>query len=446
MDSTGNKEENPPYSVSFHELRFPFLTFYEGVKSQNKLSLFYKKPYKMGNGKEIGLVSIINSGDSRDLSKLKEMLEEENTKKLLWKSAPNIKIIGVISEDDLEKSIHLYKGYLIIILHDKSTRPEYHDQIKILAKRSEVRVQFMDKNHLDNGNPFPFKGIVTQLIAKDDGVPWILDLEDRSPFYANSMIIGVSYSSKYGRLSFGVAHFIDLLNMDEKIEIIKGGLRTDFYRGILLREQEFKNVINQAIAWYRAKAHNSDSLHIFLYETAPIRKDNTNYISHLILDPSKVNLKEFSFTHIHIKSSSYGVPRMYDLSNVGYSPEYTYMQKRGTYIKVEIQSDQTSFSMKGELIIGTTGFFLNNGNPKGTKGTPLPVYAQVTSNNMNVLDLVADQVMKLAHLDWEFLFYEYRMPYMLKYSTKLASFLNQSCKTEEDFNNFPPLWDVRDLM
>ena len=205
-------------------------------------------------------------------------------------------------------------------------------------------------------------------------------------------------------------------------------------------------MINQAIAWYRAKAHNSDSLHIFLYETAPIRKDNTNYISHLILDPSKVNLKEFSFTHIHIKSSSYGVPRMYDLSNVGYSPEYTYMQKRGTYIKVEIQSDPTSFSMKGELIIGTTGFFLNNGNPKGTKGTPLPVYAQVTSNNISVLDLVADQVMKLAHLDWEFLFYEYRTPYMLKYSTKLASFLNQSCKTEEDFNNFPPLWDVRDLM
>ena len=137
---------------------------------------------------------------------------------------------------------------------------------------------------------------------------------------------------------------------------------------------------------------------------------------------------------------------MYDRSNDGYITEYSYMQPRGAYIKIEMEPNPNSFSMKGELIIGTTGFYLQSGRPKGTKGTPVPVYAQVTSNVDNILDLVADQVMKLAHLDWEFLFQEYRMPFMLKYSTKLAGFINQFCKTEEEFNNFPILWDVRDLM
>ena len=447
MENTGNKGENQHYSVSLHELDFPVFTFGDGVKNKTKLTLFQVKPYKMGKGRKIALFSIINGGDLKPLLKLKEMFEERDNQKLLWKMDPDIQITKVISDDDLIKDIYLYKDYLIIVLHDRNLKTEYHDQIKFLAKQNSVRVQFINITHLNESKSFPFKGVLAQLIAKDDGIPWILDVEEKVSFYSNSMIIGISYSSKFGRLSYGVAHFIDLLNMDEKIEIIKGGLRKDSYRGLLLREEEFKNVINQAVRWYKSKVYKSDSLHIFLYETSSIRKNNARYISELIADPSKVGLKGFAFTHIHIKSVNYGVPRMYDLSNVGYSPDYSYMQKRGTYIKVELKSDKNSFSIKGELIIGTTGFYLQSGNkPKGTKGTPVPVYALVTSNIENILDLVADQVMKLAHLDWEFLFQEYRMPFMLKYSTKLAEFINQFCNTEEEFNSFPTLWDVRDLM
>lgn len=448
MENTGNNKESPPYSISLHELKFPFFTFGEGVKDQDKLTLLHLRPYKTGKGRKIKLFSIIRGGNSKPLLELKKMLEEEKFQKLLLAKGPDIQIVGMISEDDLMRDFYLYKDSLIIILHDKNMNNDYHDHIKFLAKKNNVRVQFIDITHLSDSNSFPFKGVMTQLIAKDDGIPWILDIEDNVSFYSNSMIIGISYSSKHGRLSYGVAHFIDLLNMEEKIEIIKGGLRTDSFRGLLLREEEFQQVINQAIRWYKSETSKStESLHIFLYETAPIRKNNTKYVSDLIADPSKVGFKRFAFTHVHIKSTNYGVPRMYDISNVGYIPEYSYMQKRGTYIKVEMKSGDSSFSMKGEIIIGTTGFYLqNNSKPKGTKGTPVPLYAQVTSNVANILDIVADQVMKLAHLDWEYLFQEYRMPFMIKYSTILARFINQFCKTDQEFNDFPTLWDVRDLM
>ena len=435
--------------ISMETLNIPFLIFKDGIKTQYKLRLFSGGPYKPGKGRKVKILSIINGNSSEQLEQLKAMLKEYQIQKILSPSCSNIDIVGSVPPDCLIKNIHLYKDSLLLILHDGNLNGIIHDQIKLLAKRNDVRVQFINISHLGNSTSVPFKGVITQIIAKDDGIPWILDIEeDDKAFYPNSIIIGISYSSKYSRLSYGVAHFIDILNMDEKIELLKGILRTDSYRGVLLRDDEFKNIIEEAIKWYKFKNPKaSDFLHIFFYETAPIRENNIRLISDLINDPSKIGLSKFEFTHINIKSTNYGTPRIYDTSNVGYDPKYTYMQQMGTCIKIQTQAKGSSFCKRGEAILGTTGFYIQDINtPKGTKGTPLPLYCQITSNTQDAIETVARQVMKLAHLDWEFLFQEYRSPFMIKYSTKLASLINQFCSKEQELTDFPTLWDVRDLM
>ena len=448
-DDKNNEPDQQSPLISMEELNIPFLIFKEGIKTQNKLRLFSVGPYKSGRGHKVKILSIINGDSSDKMEQLKNMLKEYQIQKILSPSCSNIEIVGSVPPDCLIKNIHLYKDSLLLILHDGHLNGIIHDRIKLLAKRNDVRVQFINISHLGNSNSFPFKGVIAQIIAKDDGLPWILDIEeDDHAFYPNSVIVGISYSSKYSGLSYGVAHFIDILNMDEKIELLKGTLRTDSYRGVLLRDDEFKNIIEGATKWYKTKNPKAgDTLHIFFYETAPIRENNIQLISDLIDDPSKIGLSKFDFTHINIKSTNYGVPRIYDTSNVGYEPKYTYMQQRGTYIKIQTQANERSFCRRGEVILGTTGFYIQDINiPKGTKGTPVPLYCQITSNAKDAIETVARQVMKLAHLDWEFLFQEYRLPFMIKYSTKLASLINQFCRTEQELTDFPTLWDVRDLM
>lgn len=450
MKGKENKEsEQQSPSISVENLNIPFLSFKSNIKSQYKLKLFSAGPYKPGKGRDVKILSIIDADSQDQLKRLKSMLKESQIQQVLSPSCSNIDIVGDTSPDCLIKNIYLYKDNLLLILHDGNLKGAIHDQIKLLAKRNNVRVQFINISHLGNPASFPFKGVIAQIIAKDDGIPWILNIEeDEDVFYPNSIIIGISYSSKYSHLSYGVAHFIDILNMDEKIELLKGTLRTDSYRGVLLRVEEFKNIIEEAIKWYKNKNPKaSDTLHIFFYETAPIRENNIQLISDLIADPSKIGLSKFEFTHINIKSANYGVPRIYDESNIGYEPKYSYMQRRGTYIKIQIQANGSSFCRMGEAILATTGFYNEGGkNPKGTKGTPVPLYCQVTSNNENAIEIVGRQIMKLAHLDWEFLFQEYRLPFMIKYSTKLASLINQFCSTNQELTDFPTLWDVRDLM
>ena len=446
-ENTGSNQQT--HQISIENLNIPFLVFKGGIKTQSKLRLFNIGPYKPGKQRNVKIFSIIDADVSVQSERLKSMLKESQIQKILSPSCSNIDIVRSVSSDYLIKNLHLYKENLLLILHDGQLDGVTHDKMKLLAKRNNVRVQFINISHLDSSTSFPFKGVIAQVIAKDDGIPWILNIEeDEEVFYPNSMIIGVSYSSKYSRLSYGVAHFIDILNMDEKIELLKGAMRTDSYRGVLLRDEEFKKIIEGAIEWYKAKNSKAcDTLHIFFYETAPIRKNNIQLISDLIENPSKIGLSKFEFTHINIKSANYGVPRIYDTSNLGYDTIYTYMQKRGTYIKIQTQNNENSFCRRGEAILGTTGFYIDGYNkPKGTKGTPVPLYCQVTSNNENAIDIVAKQVMKLAHLDWEYLFQEYRLPFMIKYSTKLASLINQFCSTEQELKDFPTLWDVRDLM
>ena len=448
-DDENNEPDQQPQSIRMGELNTPFLIFKDNIKDKNKLKLFSAGPYKPGKGRNVKILSIINGDRLDKMKELEDMLKESKIQKILSPSCSNIAIVGSVTPDYLIKNIHLYKDNLLLVLHDGDLNGQIHDRIKVLAKRNDVRVQFINISHLGDSNSFPFKGVIAQIIAKDDGLPWILNIEeDDQALYPNSMIVGVSYSSKYSRLSYGVAHFIDILNMDEKIELLKETLRIDSFRGVLLRDEEFKNIIEGAIKWYKTRNPKAgDTLHIFFYETAPIRENNIKFVSELIDNPSKKGFSKLEFTHINIKSSNYGVPRIYDMSNIGYEPKFTYMQKMGTYIKIQTQANGRTFCRRGEAIIATTGFYTEGINkPKGTKGTPVPLYCQVTSNAIDAIETVAMQIMKLAHLDWEFLFKQYRLPFMIKYSTKLASLINQFCSTEQEFMDFPTMWDVRDLM
>lgn len=345
--------------------------------------------------------------------------------------------------DELTDFISHHSPYTMIILHDQSLNDTIYSNAKIQAIISGTRVQFIDFKHISKIEPYTIFNIWIQLMSKCEGTPWLLSNNADFPFVNDeSLIASISFSTKYENVSYGVAHFLDTYNMKQEI-IIEPDERKNANRALELSENELTKIIKRAIKWFKENKNGRKKLNLFLYKTTPLRPIEKKVIDSFISNPDD-GLEEVSITHIHIKSANFGIPRLYDMENVGYAG-FNYMPLQGQCIKLEPnEAEIEGFEFRGEIIISTTGL-IEGLNPRGPKGTPVPLLLSIFSNKKGILDTIENQAMAMTGMDWEYTGKNYRAPFLTKYSYRLARLISYQ-KKELPAKMLSKVLDIRDLM
>ncbi len=347
-------------------------------------------------------------------------------------------------EDDLPDLINNYANKIIIVIHKGKIEDHNYYKSKINAIINNSRIQFIDYSHL-KGNSYQKYNIWVQLIAKCDGTPWIVDNSSQQFIDNDTLIIGISFSTLNNELTYGVAHFLDANNMVQ--EIILQKIKRDLSKRYLyLNTDEFSEIMRQGLNWFKTK-HNdfgmeNKAVKIFIYKSTPLHAEEKKSIEQMRNNPEHLGYDNIEFSHVHIKSENFGIPRIYDTSN--YGTAFQYMPKQGVCLEIIPDNlSQNGFGFRGDIILGTTGMYSQGfGKFGGTKGTPKPLFMAVHSSLKDPIESIENQVMAMTNMDWEFTGANYRNPFILKYTNRVANLLHYM----QDVTNIKPIIDIRDLM
>ncbi|MEM4177125.1 MAG: hypothetical protein QXS29_06145 [Nitrososphaeria archaeon] len=314
------------------------------------------------------------------------------------------------------------KANVIILTIPDNFNIRSYNLAKFYAKLNNKRVQFIKQSTLFNwlqregtGYRSPFLlNIAVQLLAKAGGTPWILDISSGAgygctitgPLALNSVVVGISFSSLKD-IVFGVSMFINLKNLDQEFNISSFTMPEDFrIKGYYLPKKEMANVVKKAEKW--AKSYMKKPSHLFIYKTSPVHEEE-------ILGLSEIST---NWAIIHLKTSG-TLLRLFDECDINY------MVKRGIGLiskRYKINRCQTNLTV-GKIFMTTTGRVPRpNKGEYRTLGTPRPIELEIFSNYEVDLQLIANQVLALTKIDWECCLLEKRVPAIIKYSRRMASF------------------------
>ncbi|MFG1391171.1 hypothetical protein [Acidiplasma aeolicum] len=372
-------------------------------------------------------------------------------------------------ENDLKSVASKYPNSIILIIHggmgDSPNNGRVSDEIYYLSKINAItnssRIQYISHDHLIKYNNYIKFNLWTQLIAKCDGTPWIIDNSTLQFIDNDTIILGIAFSIVNGTIMYGVTHFIDINNMNQEVTLKYIG-RPAGRGSLYLKSEELINILRQGneilsshknrdLGHYRNNSYSRDNqikgerrLKLFIYKTTPLHPEEKNAIESIIKNPKILNYDFIDVTHIHIKSPNYGIPRLFDPDNTG--TNFQYMNKQGTSIGI-IPDNNTNipgFQFRGELIIGTTGTFKRGNGIGGTKGTPKPLFLSIHSTLADPFNIIKNQVMALTEMDWEYTGESYREPFIIKYARRMGTLLSYLQNPNQ--SNFKSNIDIRDIM
>ncbi len=338
---------------------------------------------------------------------------------------------------------NIAKGSLVVIFHSGMVDQDVYYGAKSKAIENGFRIQFIGKKHFEESDPsYVIFGIWVQLIAKCDGTPWILQNDPNKPFISNdTLIIGLSFTRDLkNNVYYGISHFLDVNNMNQ--EIVLTAIKPDFAgRSLVYSKDDITKILSNGLDWFN-KNHSGAEVkyagRIYLYKTTPLHPQERAGIESFI-DGQNKKEQAILFSHIHVKSLSFGTPRIYNLENVGYA-NFGYMVKKGEAISIRPKTNAEGFARRGAVILATTGFYEKYRKPRGTLGTPMPLFLEIEANFPNALDDVERQAMAMTMLDWEHpVGLEYRNPFIIKYSRRMS-------KVSRHMQNFDKAIDIRDLL
>ena len=360
-------------------------------------------------------------------------------------------------ENDLINIASIYPNSIILVIHrgrsygsnNRFIKDKIYYHSKINAITNGSRIQYISYNNLKSDNNYKKFNLWTSLIAKCDGTPWIIDNSTLQFIDNDTIILGIAFSIVNKKLRYGVAHFMDINNMNEEVILNNIGefseRKLDFP---YLNKDELIKILKRGIGLLNSKNPSMEikgnkKLKLFIYKTTPLHPDEEKAIKTIVENPNILNYDCIDITHIHIKSFNYGIPRLFDLSNTENS--YPYMNRQGTSIGIILDNTKTSgFQLRGELIIGTTGTFKNeyNNSVVGIKGSPKPIFLSIHSTIVDPFKMIKNQVMALTEMDLEYTGENYREPFMIKYAHRLSILLSYI----QIENNFRSNINIRDIM
>ena len=451
------------YKLISNSSKKPLLKFKNG-NFNSKYGLLSLYPYEPPNYTNFVVVSLHDHGVSINHNEIDNFLAVNdksfpfNTSINNFSDMFNSKLnfaYDACNEIELEKIASKYQNSIILIIHGgngvssnngRVTNKTYYLS-KINAISNGSRIQYISCDHLKQCNNFIKFNLWTQLIAKCNGTPWIID-NSTLGFIDNNdtIIVGIAFSIVNGTITYGITHFLDIYNMSQEVTVNYIGRPTG--RGSLyLKGEELIKILKQGTE--RLSLHknlkgkpsrDNSKLKLFIYKTTPLHPEEKKAIESIIENPDILNYNFIDVTHIHIKSANYGIPRLFDPDNIG--TFFQYMTKQGTSIEISPDSINVSgFQFRGDLIIGTTGTFVKNNN-SGTIGTPRPLFLSVHSTIANHFNIIQNQVMALTEMDWEYTGKNYREPFIIKYARRMSVLLQYL----PDKGNFKSNIDIRDIM
>ncbi len=454
----------------------PMLKFRDG-DYKHKYALMSLYPYEMPNKTNFVVLSLQDHGISLNNNEIDNFLTVDN------KSFPfnstlinkfndffNSKLnftYATCKEIELKSIASKYPNSIILIIHGGNgvgpNNGRVSDEIYYLSKINAItnssRIQYISYDHLIKYNNYVKFNLWTQLIAKCDGTPWIIDNSTIQFVDNDTIILGIAFSIVNGTIMYGVTHFIDINNMNQEVTLNYIG-RPAGRGSLYLKNEELINILQQGneilsshknrdLGPYGNNSYSGDNqikrkrrLKLFIYKTTPLHPEEKKAIESIIDNPKMLNYDFIDVTHIHIKSPDYGIPRLFDPGNTG--TYYQYMSQQGTSISIipDNNTNMPGFGFRGELIIGTTGTFTRGNRIAGVNGTPKPLFLSIHSTIADPFNIIKNQVMALTEMDWEYTGQTYREPFIIKYARRMGTLLlylqNQS--------NFKSNIDIRDIM
>ena len=454
----------------------PMLKFRDG-NYKNKYALMRLYPYEMPNKTNFVVLSLQDHGISLNNNQIDKFLTVDNrsfpfNSNLINKFDDffNSKLnftYATCKEIELKSVASKYPNSVILIIHGENgvgsnngrVSNEIYYLSKINAITNSARIQYISYDHLIKYNNFVKFNLWTQLIAKCDGTPWIIDNSTIQFVDNDTIILGIAFSIVNGTIMYGVTHFIDINNMNQEVTLNYIG-RPAGRGSLYLKNEELINILKQGneilsshknrdLGPYGNNSYSGDNqikrkrrLKLFIYKTTPLHPEEKKAIESIIDNPKMLNYDFIDVTHIHIKSPDYGIPRLFDPGNTG--TYYQYMSQQGTSISIipDNNTNMPGFGFRGELIIGTTGTFTRGNRIAGVNGTPKPLFLSIHSTIADPFNIIKNQVMALTEMDWEYTGQTYREPFIIKYARRMGTLLlylqNQS--------NFKSNIDIRDIM
>ena len=456
----------------------PMLKFRDG-NFNSKYALMRLYPYEMPNKINFVVLSLQDHGISLDNNKIDKFLTVDN------KSFPfNSTLINKFDdffnsklnftyvtgkEIELKSVASKYSNSIILIIHGgigaSPNNGQVSDEIYYLSKINAItnssRIQYISYDHRQKYNNYVKFNLWTQLIAKCDGTPWIIDNSTLQFVDNDTIILGIAFSIVNGTIMYGITHFIDINNMNQEVTLNYIG-RPAGRGSLYLKNEELLNILKQGNeilsshkkrdqepygnnSYSRNNQNNGERrLKLFIYKTTPLHPEERKAIESIIENPQMLNYDRIDVTHIHIKSANYGIPRLFDPDNTGTS--FQYMNQQGTSISIipDNNTKMLGFQFQGELIIGTTGTFTRGSSIAGVKGTPKPLFLSIHSTIADPFNIIKNQIMALTEMDWEYTGENYREPFIIKYARRMGTLLSYLPNSTQ--SNFKSNIDIRDIM
>lgn len=461
------------YIVSSDMLVKPSLKFKDG-KAESKYSILRLYPYELPRKTAMHVVSLTDHNVHIQRSDIDRIFTGNNGQ-FPFRGAAFTKLNDIYpnlyltfedaKESDLEGIADSHQDKIILAIHGgRGGTPNggwVDDNIyygsKIRAINNFSRYQFVSYDHIASNDRYQKFNLWTQLIAKSDGTPWIVDNSNIQFTNNDTFIVGIAFSILKGIITYGVAHFIDVNNM--KQEVMLRPIGREVPKGSLYLETgELENILKTGISRFRDVSPNNSirygapslekiarsgrrNLSIFIYKTTPLHHEEEAAIDDLISKSDTLGYDAIDVTHVHIKSENYGIPRIFDTGNYGSS--YQYMNRQGTVIKIlSIDSNNKGLAFRGDIIIGTTGIYDKRIGLGGTLGTPKPLLLSVHSTMDDPFRFLGNQIMAMSEMDWEYTGENYRLPFIIKYARRVSVFSHYIKSSK----SFKPFIDIRDIM
>ncbi len=453
--------------IEGRQLIKPKLLFWDSNVYRNPYGILVYGPKVKPETKNIEIWAVEEqlTREERDygISKMVDLLTNDLGKEIPFKdrnfssfyriSGVNFPIVRnrTVSLKNLTNELSKLTSGMVLIIHKGKVRSDIYEDSKLQAKISGVRIQYFDISHLVPVMYHHIFGLFTQMIAKANGTPWIIENSPYNKFQERqSIIIGIAFTTKWSKINYGIAHFLNIKNLKQVMEVrrIKG--RTDDSRGLFLQREEMTEILTAAIDWHSTDNNKNDPLDIYLYKTTPLHVEERRAIEDFLANQTAEN-QLIRVAHIHIKSSN-PKNRVYDTDSVGPKSTLHYMPKQGQVVEI-ISTDNiresNSLSLIGQCMVSTTGIPDISGG-RDPIGTPNPFTMEIHANWKVSLPLIENQVMAMSSADWEATGKQYQSLFILKYANKLASYLSRWSSDKEKNSSteslLPRTWDIRDLM